>query len=49
MQITFSPTITIQGNATRDEVQQGLTIGMNDLKRMIKEISAEQARTTFLS
>lgn len=47
IQISFKPTITIQGNATREEIQKGLELSMDDLREMIVQIQKENSRVSF--
>lgn len=47
IQVSFSPTITIQGNATSEDVQKALAITFDDLKEMLTQIQQEDARVTF--
>lgn len=47
IQISFNPTITIQGNATREEIQKGLELSMDDLREMIVQIQRENSRVSF--
>lgn len=47
MQIVFSPTITIQGSASRDEVHSALSMTLDDLKEMLDELDRQKARTAF--
>lgn len=47
IQIIFNPSITIQGNASIDEVQSALTLSMDELREMLKEIQREDARVAF--
>ena len=47
IQITLSPNITIQGNATKDEVHSALTISINELREMLIEINRENERVSF--
>ena len=47
IQISFNPNIVIQGNATREEIQKGLELSMDDLREMIVQIQKENSRISF--
>lgn len=47
IQLSFSPNITIKGNAEREDVQQALAISMEELKEMLIQIQREDARVAF--
>lgn len=47
IQLSFNPNITIKGNAEREDVQQALTISINELKEMLIQIQREDARVAF--
>ncbi len=47
VQIVFSPNITIQGAASKDEVRSALTLGIDELREMLSEIQREGKRTAF--
>lgn len=47
IQISFNPTITIQGNAAREEIKKGLELSMDDLREMIMQIQKENSRVSF--
>ncbi|MDE6053162.1 MAG: hypothetical protein K2G55_05250, partial [Lachnospiraceae bacterium] len=45
--VVFNPTITIQGAASKDEVQSALTRSIDDLREMLTEIQREDKRAAF--
>lgn len=47
IQVIYSPNITIQGNASRDEVQSALSLNLDELREMLKEIQREDRRVSF--
>lgn len=47
IQISFNPNIVVQGNATREEIQKGLELSMDDLREMIMQIQKENSRVSF--
>nr|DAN82718.1 MAG TPA: minor tail protein [Caudoviricetes sp.] len=47
IQISFNPNIVVQGNATREEIQKGLELSMDDLREMIVQIQKENSRVSF--
>lgn len=47
IQIVYSNNITIQGNASKEEVQSAVSIGINELRPILEEIIAEKQRTSF--
>ncbi|MCM1058312.1 MAG: phage tail tape measure protein [Firmicutes bacterium] len=47
-QLSYSPVITIQGNASKEDVQSALAINLDDLREMIKELQREEQRTSFM-
>lgn len=47
IKIEFNPVITIQGNADKREVQEAVSIGINELREMIDDIVKERERTAF--
>lgn len=48
MTITFSPTVTIQGNADAKAVHEGLTLTLTDLKRMLARIGHDNDRRAYV-
>lgn len=48
MNITFSPAVTIQGNADAGAVREGLTLTLEDLKRMLARIAHEKDRRSYV-
>lgn len=48
MTITFSPTVTIQGNADASSVHEGLTLTLADLKRMLARIGHDNDRRAYV-
>ncbi len=48
MNITFSPAVTIQGNADAGAVREGLTLTLEDLKRMLARIAHEKDRRAYV-
>lgn len=47
VQIIFSPIITIQGSASREEVRSALTLSIDELREMLTEIQREDKRAAF--
>ncbi|MCM1045639.1 MAG: phage tail tape measure protein [Candidatus Gastranaerophilales bacterium] len=47
IQVSFSPTITIQGNASKDDVHGALTMTLEELREMLMEIKREDQRVSF--
>lgn len=47
IQVTYSPNITIQGNASKEEVTSAVSMGINELRSMLAEIVAENQRVSF--
>ena len=47
--VQFNPTITIQGNATKEEIHRGLELTMDDLREMLIQIQREDSRVSFRS
>ena len=47
IQVIYSPNITVQGGASEKEVQNALSMGLDDLKAMLEEIVAEKQRVSF--
>ncbi len=45
--IVCSPNITIQGNASQEDVQNALSIGMDEFRTMFNEIMAQNKRVAF--
>ncbi len=46
--ISFSPTITIQGNADAKTVREGLNITLADLKRMLAQLDHDRDRRAYV-
>ncbi len=46
-QFIFSPQITIEGNASKEDVKEELSMSMEQFKEMIEQYFAEKARTAF--
>ena len=47
LKIIYSPSVTIKGNASREDVTKALAINKNELARMIKQINREEKRKSF--
>jgi hypothetical protein len=47
IQISYMPNITIQGSADSDEVQQAVSMGADDVVRIIRDYMAGQARVSY--
>jgi hypothetical protein len=47
VQVSFSPTINIQGNASKDDVQSALSLSLDELRNMLSEIERENGRVSF--
>lgn len=47
IQVSYNPVITIQGSASKEEVQTALSFSLDELKEMIKEIQEEDRRVAF--
>lgn len=47
VQIIFNPTITIQGAASRDEVQSVMRYSIGELREALAEIQREDKRVAF--
>jgi hypothetical protein len=47
IQVNYNPNVVINGNASSEEVRQGVTLGLEDLKEMLKEIQRENSRVSF--
>lgn len=47
IQVSYNPVITIQGSASKEEVQTALSLSLDELKEMIKEIQEEDRRVAF--
>lgn len=47
IQVSFNPTITIQGNAGKDDVRRALEISLDDLRAMLTELQREDNRVSF--
>jgi ribosome-associated translation inhibitor RaiA len=45
--ITFNPSVTIQGSATKEDVQGALSLTLDELRNMINEIQRENQRVSF--
>lgn len=45
--ITFAPTITIAGSASKGDVQEALSLAMDDFKRLMDRYQREGRRTAF--
>ena len=46
-QFIFSPQITIEGSASKEDVKEALSMSMEQFKEMIEQYFAEKARTAF--
>ncbi len=47
IQIMYNPTVTVQGNATKEDIDNAMSLSLNELKELIKEINHEEKRTNF--
>lgn len=47
IQVEYSPSIVIQGNAAEREVRGALSVSLDDLRQMLVEIDRENKRTAF--
>ncbi len=45
--VSYNPVITIQGNASREDVDRALSISLQELKEMLVEIQREDSRIAF--
>ena len=45
--VTYSPNVTIQGNASRADVEGALKMSMSEFKRMLQKAQADKARVSF--
>jgi hypothetical protein len=45
--IAFSPTVTITGSATSEDVHRGLQMSYKDLQNMLDEYSRQRQRRSF--
>ena len=48
MTITFSPVVTIQGNADAKAVHEGLNLTLADLKRMLAQLDHDRDRRAYV-
>lgn len=48
MNISFAPSVTIQGNADARSVHEGLSLTLEDLKRMLARIAHEKDRRAYV-
>ena len=48
MNISFAPSVTIQGNADAKSVHEGLSLTLEDLKRMLARIAHEKDRRAYV-
>lgn len=48
MNVTFSPNITIQGNATEKEVRSALAMTLPELERMIRRVMHDRERRAYV-
>lgn len=47
VQISYSPNVVIQGNASKEEVHSALSLTLEELREMMAQIKSEDARTSF--
>lgn len=47
VQVTFSPTITIQGNASREDVNRAMDLTLDKLEEMLIKLSHRQRRLSY--
>jgi TP901 family phage tail tape measure protein len=47
MQIEYKPNVNISGNASAEEVRQGISMGLDDLRAMLTDIQRENNRVSF--
>jgi hypothetical protein len=47
MQIEYKPSVNISGNASAEEVRQGISMGLDDLRAMLTDIQRENNRVSF--
>ena len=47
IQIMYNPNITIKGNASENEVQKAVSLGAEDVLKIIKDYTSGQARVSF--
>ena len=47
VQVTFSPTITIQGNASREDVNRAMDLTLDKLEEMLTKLSHRQRRLSY--
>jgi hypothetical protein len=45
--VNYNPEITIQGNASKEDVQSAMSLSLDELRNMILEIQRENNRVSF--